>query len=79
MTLIRLKKIFSTFHPESGNYLVGDKYCQLCCVIHVFNDKSKIIFVPCQNSAFYEVGIDIMIWYCPIRIYNKDKNSIYKV
>ena len=70
MTLIRFKKIFSAFHLESINYLVGNKYRQLCCGIHVFNDKSKIIFVPGQHSAFYEVGIDVRIRYCPVMIFN---------
>ena len=79
ITLIRFKQIRSPFHLEAGTYFCGDKFHQLCYFIRMFNDKLKNIFVLEDHCAFDEGGITMMIRYCPVRMYNKNKPEKYRV
>ena len=41
--------------------------------------KQKITLVLGDNGAFDEGEIEMMIWYCPIGMYNKHKPEKYRV
>ena len=79
MTLIRFKQIRSAFQPEYGTSFCVYKWHQVCYFIRMFNDKSKIIFVPGEHGTFYEGIIYVRIRYCLVRMYNKDKPDKYRV
>ena len=47
--------------------------------ICMFNNKARITFVIEEHGACYEGVISIRSQYCPVRINNKDKTTMYIV
>ena len=73
MSLVRFKQIRSTFHPETGTRMCGDKCHQLRYIIRMFNDVAKRTFNLGPDAAFDEGGVVMRSYYCPVCQYNKDK------
>ena len=73
MTLSRFRHIISVFHPEAGEYSVGDKCHKLRYLIIIVNDASGNTFYLGPRSAFDEGHITTFRRFCYVRQYNKDK------
>ena len=80
ITLVRFKQIRSALHPESGYCnLTGDKYHQLRYFIRLFNERAKNTFYLKPSISFDEDGVPMRSWYCPVRMFNKDKPDNFPV
>ena len=67
------RHIISAFHPEAGEYSVGDKCHKLRYLIIIVNDASGNTFYLGPRSAFDEGHITTFRRFCYVRQYNKDK------
>ena len=81
MTLIRFKYIRSVYYPESGEEEMEtrNKFYQLHYAICRFNNRTEKLFDLGPNIAVDEGGVAIRSRYCPVRQYNKDKPTTFRV
>jgi Transposase IS4 len=81
MSLARFKQIRQAFHPESKAMASGggDKCYQLRRAINTINTAAKWSFIPGRDLAFDEGGVACRSRFCPVRQYNKDKPSKFRV
>jgi hypothetical protein len=79
MSLARFKQIRAALHPENSAYSASDKGYQLRSTIQQINMCSLRVFNASCQMTFDEGGIACRSRFCPIRQYNKDKPSKFRV
>ena len=75
MSISRFRLIWSEYHPDFGEYAVGDKYYQQIFMVRCINLSDARTLDLDTNVDFYGGGIVICSRFCCVRKYNKDKQE----